>query len=231
VPAAVQATIRSSGGGFGLRLAELRKSGGARLPVPIPKREAGVSEDPSDKELALRAREGDEDAFRRLVDRHRKKAYWTAYNIVHSHEEALDVAQEAFVRVFRFLHRYDPKQQFSTWLYQIVVNLAIDSLRRNKNARAAPLDQLPETPDSREGPVEEAQRAERRRQVWEVLGTLPEAYRVVLVLRDIEGLPSREVASILGINHATVRWRLHLARGLFKRKWEARFGVESGIEG
>jgi RNA polymerase sigma-70 factor (ECF subfamily) len=189
------------------------------------KQERIVFDDRSDSELVGLTRSGNTEAFRHLVERHSRKAYWTAYNILHGHEDAEDVAQEAFLRVHRFLDRYDPKQRFTTWLYQIVVNLSIDALRRRKGAPAARLDNVPEAADGQPGPLHEVERLERQEKVREVLAGLPEQYRVILVLRDIEGMASRDVATVLNMNHATVRWRLHRARALFKETWESRYGV------
>ncbi len=180
----------------------------------------------ADGDLVLRVRAGDGDAFRVLVERHTNKAYWTAYNVVRSHEDAQDIAQEAFIRVYRFIDRYDNRQRFSTWLYQIVVNLAIDNLRRRKGAAA--LERVAEAVSNEAGPVARAELSEQQERVWEVLGSVPDQYRVILVLRDIEGLPSQEVADVLNVNHATVRWRLHRGRALFKAAWEARFGSSAG---
>ncbi len=179
----------------------------------------------ADGDLVAQIKAGDHDAFRVLVERYSAKAYWTAFNIVRTHEDAQDIAQEGFIRVYRFLDRYDTRQRFTTWLYQIVVNLAIDSLRRRKSSAA--LENVPEVTAKDAGPVNRAELTEQQERVWEILGSVPEQYRVILVLRDIEGLPSQEVADVLNVNHATVRWRLHRGRALFKEAWESRFGISA----
>ena len=189
--------------------------------------EALVVDSLPDNELVGLVKAGNTDAFRLLVDRHSNKAYWTAYNIVHSHEDSQDIAQEAFVRVYRFLERYDPSQRFTTWFYQIVVNLSIDALRRRKPPSAR-LENVPEAATDQLGPTQKVELQEKQEKVHEVLSGLPEQYRVILVLRDIEGLPSRDVAKVLNMNHATVRWRLHRARAIFKETWESRYGAENG---
>ncbi len=184
-------------------------------------------EDFSDKELIEAAKSDEIAAFHVLVNRHTKRAYWTAYNIVHNHDDAEDVAQEAFIRIYRFIERYNPKQKFTTWFYQIIVNLSIDCLRRKKRKKSAPLEHIPEVAGDEDTPYEELEREEKQEKVQALLQTLPEQYRTILVLRDIEGLPSREVAKTLKLNHATVRWRLHRARALFKEHWETRYGQET----
>ena len=196
-----------------------------RIPGPLHE----VSEPAGDADLVAQIRAGRSDAFRVLVERHSGKAYWTAFHVVRSHEDAQDVAQEAFVRVYRFLDRYDARQKFTTWLYQIVVNLAIDCMRRRKGPAHAGLDSLPEVAADGPGPHHGVELSEKRERVNEVLGAVPPQYRVIMVLRDIEGLPSREVAKVLKVNHATVRWRLHRGRALFKEIWEARYGTQTAI--
>lgn len=168
---------------------------------------------------------GDEDAFRRLVERYQGRAYWAAYHLVHDAEDARDIAQEAFIRVFRSLDRFDFKYRFYTWLYQIVVNLAIDHLRRRRGAgRSVSLGDVAEIASEDSGPSGRLERAEKRRAVEQVLATLPDKQRALIVLRDVEGLSSKEIADILGCNHATVRWRLHRARVRFRQLWESRHG-------
>jgi RNA polymerase sigma-70 factor (ECF subfamily) len=182
--------------------------------------------DYSDKDLLKAAGDEEIGAFKVIVQRHTKRAYWTAFNIVHNHEDAEDIAQEAFIRIHRFIDRYNPKQKFTTWFYQIVVNLSIDCLRRKKRKKSTSLDKVPEVSGDGDSPYEELERGEKQEKVHAILQTLPEQYRTVLVLRDIEELPSREVSRALKLNHATVRWRLHRARALFKDNWQVRYGQE-----
>jgi RNA polymerase sigma-70 factor (ECF subfamily) len=180
--------------------------------------------DIDDAELVRRAMGRDQDAFAALVARYQKRAFWIAFHVVGRVEDARDVAQEAFVRLFRSLDRYDFARSFYTWFYRIVMNLAIDHLRKHKS-RATSLDEfqggLPDTGDDSSAPM---QRAEEDRQVWRVLDKLDSKFRAVLVLRDIHGLSCREIAPILRITHATVRWRLHRGRQLFKEQWERSIG-------
>jgi RNA polymerase sigma-70 factor (ECF subfamily) len=137
-------------------------------------------------------------------------------------ELAKDVVQEAFVRVFKNIHRFDPSKNFYTWLYQIVVNLSIDFLRKRASTRAAALDEMGEgirTARSRKGPVDSGPREDTRRRVREALDVLPTRYKVVLSLRDIEGFSCEEIAEIVHCKNSTVRWRIHQARKLFKAVW------------
>ena len=168
--------------------------------------------------------------FRELVARYEERAYWIAKGIVHQPEDARDVAQEAFVRVFRSLDKFDPSLKFYTWFYQIVVNLAIDHLRRTKKRPKVSLDELGDTGGEIAGPSvqpgEAVERDEAKSRVARVLLELPDKYRSIIVLRDLEGFDGKEVATIAGATHATVRWRLHKARQMFRAAWERIYGAQ-----
>ena len=182
----------------------------------------------SDAELVRQSIDGQHDAFAALVARYQKRAFWIAFHVVGRVEDARDISQEAFVRLYRSLERYDYARSFYTWFYRIVMNLAIDQLRKHKSARASSLDDLVvPLADEREGeataPME---RAEENEHVWQVLDKLDTKFRAVLVMRDIHGLSCREIAPILKVTHATARWRLHRGRQMFRAHWDRRFGEE-----
>lgn len=194
------------------------------LPGGLPRAVAALAQDAalSDAELVRRTLAGQEDPFAALVARYQKRAFWIAYHVVGRVEDARDVTQEAFVRLFRSLGKYDFARSFYTWFYRIVMNLAIDSLRKIRSAKAGSLeDVLGGLPDGREvaGDVP-LERGEENGQVWAVLEKLDAKFRAVLVLRDIHGLSCREIAPILKVTHATARWRLHRGRQMFKEHWE-----------
>lgn len=194
------------------------------LPAGLPRVVAELAQDGavSDAELVRRTLAGQQDPFAALVARYQKRAFWIAWHVVGRVEDARDVAQEAFVRLYRSLGKYDFARSFYTWFYRIVMNLAIDSLRKLKSARTDSLeDLLPALPDGREvaGDVP-LQRGEENGLVWAVLDKLDAKFRAVLVLRDIHGLSCREIAPILKVTHATARWRLHRGRQMFKDHWE-----------
>ncbi|MCA8954816.1 MAG: sigma-70 family RNA polymerase sigma factor [Planctomycetes bacterium] len=173
-----------------------------------------------DIDVMRRCLEGSEEAFAELVDKYQHRAFWVAYHVLGRVEGARDVAQEAFVRVHRSMHRFDFSRNFYTWFYRIVMNLAIDALRKTQTARAASLDEfahLLAVPDLTGDPAE---RQETRGLVWRVLEQMDVKFRAVLVLRDIHGLSCREIAPILRVTHATVRWRLHRGRQVFREHWE-----------
>ena len=187
-------------------------------------------------ELIRRAQAGEEGAFAELVGRHQRRAWRVARNMVPSDEDAEDLVQEAFLRVFRSLERFDFQHDFSTWLYRIVTNLAIDHLRKRRpnvstsSALDADEGEL-DLPDPRgERPSGEMEAVETAAEVRECLSALAPHFQSVLVLRELEGLPCTEIAEIVGATHVTVRWRLHRGRKLFQEEWErrARLGERPG---
>lgn len=190
-----------------------------------PSREELPSGDPDsaqeDRELIERACFGDERAFANLVDKYRDRAIAIARHFVIEREAARDVAQEAFLRVYRSLHRYNPEMRFYTWFYRIVVHLAIDHLRRQRRVPQCVADPSAHTRDDGFKPVDRLEVSELQGRVQRILEEVPQKYRMLLVLRDLEGFTSKEISEIAGWNHATVRWRLHRARKIFRTAWEA----------
>jgi len=174
----------------------------------------------TDVDLVRQILQGGEDAFALLVDRYQQKAFWIAFHVVGRVEEARDVTQEAFVRVYRSLHRFDFARNFYTWFYRIVMNLAIDHMRKLQTAKAANLEDFGQFLEGAEDATEPTYRNETRDLVWQTLGRLDGKFKSVLVLRDIHGMSCREIAPILKVTHATVRWRLHRGRQIFKEHWD-----------
>ncbi|MEZ6019470.1 MAG: sigma-70 family RNA polymerase sigma factor [Planctomycetota bacterium] len=171
---------------------------------------------------------GDPQAFGELVERHQSRVWRVARGLVGSDEDAQDIAQEAFLRVYRGLEGFDPQFAFSTWLYRIVTNLCIDHLRKKRrhtslSAGADDLDDGPlmtDLPDPREeGPADGLMALETAGEVRTVLEGLAPHFRTALVLRELEGLSCKEIADIVGVTHVTVRWRLHRGRKLFLDAW------------
>ncbi|MCI0652807.1 MAG: sigma-70 family RNA polymerase sigma factor, partial [Planctomycetes bacterium] len=188
-------------------------------PVRLQEAEASSAED---RVWAQGACAGDHAAFEALVRKYQSRCVCIARSFVRSEDSARDVAQEAFVRLYRSLHRYDPGQRFYTWLYRIVVHLAIDHLRKNRpwsRARVEAIEREAEAWRGTATPASGLETIELRERVAGILRALPVKYRVLLVLRDVEGFNSKEIAEIAGWNHATVRWRLHRARQLFRAEW------------
>jgi RNA polymerase sigma-70 factor (ECF subfamily) len=179
-----------------------------------------VSEERADdRALVERAARGDREAFGALVQRHQDRVFNLAYQIVRNREDALDVAQDAFVKAFGALASFKGEASFTTWIHRIVVNVAIDCLRRRGRGEPTTYDDRLAVPDDEEaGPAtaEDPETALEARQVRALLargiGALPPAHRAVLVLREIEGLSYEEIARAIGCSLGTVMSRLFYAR-------------------
>jgi RNA polymerase sigma-70 factor (ECF subfamily) len=172
-----------------------------------------------ERDLISRCREGDEAAYRELFDRYHRRALGVARSIVGKHDAAMDVVQQSFIEVFKHLGEFDLSRNFYTWLYQIVVNRSIDSMRRTARRRAMNLDGLDRASEE-DGPSVVADRLELKDRVRACLDQLPEIYRTALMLRDLEGLNCEEMAQILKCSNGAARWRVHHARKLFKSAWQ-----------
>lgn len=176
----------------------------------------------ADAELVAACAEGVPGAFRELLARYRRSALTLAYQMLGDPEEAEDIAQEAFVRVFQAVPRFRGEAAFSTWLYRIVTNLCLGRMRRARPTVA--LDQARE-PSALESPCRRVTAAMVTRQV---LAEMPAELRAILLLREQEGLTYRDISSALGIPVGTVRSRLSKARALFRALWSGLTQEEHG---
>jgi len=173
-------------------------------------------------ELVARSREGDQGAFRELVERFQGYAFRLAFRLLADEDEARDVTQEAFIRVWRHLDRYEPRTRFSTWMYRIVTNLAYDRLRAGRRRKrvvdAVTLDaQESRAPDS----AALHENAELAGRIGELVDELPPKQRVVFVLRDLHGLTVQEVAEMLNTAPGTVKANLSYARQKLRERLSA----------
>lgn len=174
-------------------------------------------DEPDDRTLVLRVQRGDRDAFGVLVNRHMRRAYFGALGLVGSHDDALDLSQDAFVRAYRARGSIDPDRPFYAWLYQILRRLCFNFLR-DRRTRAARLRQAtPWLTDQARGagagdPARAVERREMGARLEAALEDIPEREREVFVLKEFEGLKYREIADLLGIPIGTVMSRLYGAR-------------------
>jgi RNA polymerase sigma-70 factor (ECF subfamily) len=178
-----------------------------------------------DRVLVEQARAGDGAAFRSLVQRHQRRAFGIAFALVHHEEDAQEVVQEAFVRVYRNLPAFNGSSSFFTWLYRIVTNLSIDLLRK-PSRRETGLEDAPafdEGADARAdfsllarlgmaSPADVVRRKELAACIEDALATLPPYHRGVIVMREIEGLSYEEMAEAMGVSKGTIMSRLFHAR-------------------
>jgi RNA polymerase sigma-70 factor, ECF subfamily len=181
----------------------------------------------SDEDLMDRAAQDDEKAFTELVRRFQGRVINLVSRVLNDRECADDLAQEVFVRVYVHRRNYRHGSRFSTWLFTIAANLAKNEIRRRVRKRNwFSLDALQEMlkdsaiqlADPAEGRESTLEREQLQAAVGRAIATVPEKYRLALVLRDIEGLPYEEIAQVLGIPGGTVRSRINRARGMLKRK-------------
>jgi RNA polymerase sigma-70 factor (ECF subfamily) len=195
-----------------------------RGPVLRSRGEAAVGTDDPDSELVERWRAGDEFAFESLVRRHERRVFAVALRMLGSREEAEDVAQEVFLNLHRSGHRFRKEARFSTFVYRVAVNAALNRRRSLGRSRArleglmrrqAGGDDLPYMP---RGPEDSILGRELRAQLEREILDLGDALRTPLVLHDIEGLPYAEISSILGVAEGTVKSRIHRARRALRRR-------------
>ncbi|MCA9058292.1 MAG: sigma-70 family RNA polymerase sigma factor [Planctomycetaceae bacterium] len=177
----------------------------------------------SEVRLVHAARSGDHDAFGTLVLRYERRVMKVIRRFSADRDVAADLAQESFVRAFERLDQFDPSRRFGPWLFRLAVNLTYDHLRKIKRrGRWALFSEAGE--DRIPDPEQQDPRTDQdlSQEVRTVLAELPEAYRTVLILRDLEGFCTSEVAAVTERSEATVRWRLAEARKMFKEAWERR---------
>jgi RNA polymerase sigma-70 factor (ECF subfamily) len=181
----------------------------------------------SDEDLMARVAEDDERAFTELVKRFQGRVTNLISRVLNDRESSDDLAQEVFVRVFVHRRNYRRGARFSTWLFTIAANLAKNEIRRRVRRRNwFSLDALQDLlkdsaglmADPTEGRESRMEREQLQEAMGRAIGTVPEKYRLALVLRDIEGLPYEEIAQVLGIPGGTVRSRINRARSMLKRK-------------
>lgn len=180
---------------------------------------------PTDAELIEQIKQGKDDALEKLVTRYEDRVYNLAYRMLGNREDAEDVLQDTFLNVIRSLDKFEGKSTFSTWLYRIAANAALTKIRkkskREKNeseflddvysVKQAAHSGLPLT-DWSANPATRLLDEEARREMEKAIAELPEIYRAVFVLRDVQDLPAAEVAEVLDLSVAAVKSRLHRAR-------------------
>ena len=172
----------------------------------------------SEARLVEQVRQGDNQAYGVLVRRYERRVLRVIRRFISDRDTAEDLAQDAFLKAFERLHQFDASRRFGPWLFRIAVNGTLDHLRRRKRrgwlgffgARETAFD--PGSPDPR--PAQETAAAVRF-----AIEQLPEKYRTVLVLRDLENFSTSEIAAVLGRKEATIRWRLAEARTRFRDVW------------
>ena len=184
---------------------------------------ASIGRDPvDDRDLVEAARRGDRNAFRTLFERYHRRAYALAFGVLRHQDDALDVVQDAFIKAHKHLDKFEGTSSFYTWLYRIVMNLAIDHLRKHRRVSPVELDEqqlanhagddalLPKLLGGNPGRA--LLDKEIRARIDEALGELSDNHRAVLVMRELEGLSYEEMAQAMGCSKGTIMSRLFHAR-------------------
>lgn len=204
--------------------------------IPIERAPASRPERGSDESLVGRAIEGDREAFEDLVRRHQRALVNHLYRLTGQREEAFDLAQEVFIKVYVSLCSFDPRYRFTTWLYRIASNCAIDHLRK-KQPRTCSLSQpLQADPEGRSEeppvagseptPLEVLRLRELQGRLEQAIGSLPAEYRQLILLRHRQHCRYDEIARITRLPMGTVKNRIFRAREILKRELADLLDVE-----
>lgn len=203
-------------------------------------REQADSSNPSDEVLIARAKQRDFEAFETLIGRYEDKVYRLAFRFVRNETEAKEIVQDTLLSVWRKLDSFKGDSQFGSWLFRVTANAALMRLRSQRRHAEISTEELPagflDTQQSSYGqvtgqgvnwskrPDDEMQSEELRQQIQKAVDALPEIYRTVFLVRDVDGLSTEETAEALGLSIPTVKTRLHRARIALRGAIGAHFG-------
>ncbi len=174
-----------------------------------------------DKELIEKVKLGDEQAITMLINLYKDKIYFLGYRMLGNKEEAEDICQETFIRVYTNIDKYDDNHKFSTWVYKIATNLCIDRIRKNKKNvfsldnngdKGENIDLYSIVPDSGLNPEEEVILNEQKNLIQLSFEGLPIKYRTIMILRYVDELKLQEISEILDLPVTTIKTRLHRGR-------------------
>jgi RNA polymerase sigma-70 factor (ECF subfamily) len=175
-----------------------------------------------DEDLARLAQQGDQDAFAELVKRYEKQIFSMAYRLIGDYDEAADLAQEAFLRIYRMLDRYDPEKRFFSWMYRVAQNTCINAMNK-RPANVVPMERAEEYFSDDQGgshaePEQNYLNREVRENIDKAIAELPDNYRDVIYLRYIEDMPYQQIADALNLPLSTIETRLFRGRKLLQQK-------------
>lgn len=166
-------------------------------------------------ELISRCQKGDQEALKAIFDQYHKKVYRIAYGVVREREEAFDIVQEVFIKLYRSIRNFKGKSKFYTYLYRMAMNTAIDHARRMRGSPVSSLDEIEgfqPIEGEEKNPDRNLLRKELEGRIQRALEKLPIDQRKALIFREVEGLSYQEMAEAMGCSIGTVMSRLHYAR-------------------
>lgn len=166
----------------------------------------------SDSELIYRINNGDEKAFNDLIERYQNRVYNTAFRILGNHEDARDLAQESFIKIYKNLKNFQGKSSFSTWIYRITTNLCLDELRKRKRKPEIQEENFQNIYKEEDNPESISLSRELNQLIQEKIDALAPEQKIVFTLREFQGLSYQEIAEITGLSMGTVKSRLSRAR-------------------
>jgi len=185
-----------------------------------------------EKELVRLSREGSEEAFAELVKKYRIKVFNLAFSLTRDRDVADDLAQEAFIKAYYALPRFQSRSGFGTWLYRIAINHARDYLRKKSRMIQISIEKIKESSILQEDKTmkeeKESAEAQRKQFVHQSIRSLPEKHQVILSLRDIQGFSYEEISRILNISPGTVDSRIYRARKMLRKKLAPFFSRQGG---
>ncbi len=171
--------------------------------------------DHEETEMISRCQQGDQEALKEIFNKYHKKVYRIAYGVVRHREEALDIVQEVFIKLFRSIKNFKGKSHFYTYLYRMVMNTAIDHARKTGKQFISSLDEegsFEPSDELEKGPEKILLQKELEERVKGAMEKLPAEQRAALIFRDVEGLSYQEIAEAMGCSIGTVMSRLHYGR-------------------
>lgn len=183
--------------------------------------------EPALEQLAVAAQNDDRVSFQRLVERTQSKAFSLAFRLLADEDDARDVTQESFIRLWKNLCRYDASQRFESWFYRMVTNIAVDHLRARKRwwklfqRKQELMADIPDPTDA----VRERSNAEVAAIIRGLTNELPLKQRTVLILRDFQDLNTEDVAQVLGMSMESVKTNLYYARTRIRELLKNRYGI------
>jgi RNA polymerase sigma-70 factor (ECF subfamily) len=170
---------------------------------------------PEETEVISRCQRGDQEALKEIFDKYHKKVYRIAYGVVRQRDEALDIVQEVFIKLFRSIKNFKGRSRFYTYLYRMVMNTAIDHARKTGKQLISSLDEegsFEPSDEVEKGPERILLQKELEERVKRAMDKLPAEQKAALIFRDVEGLSYQEIAEAMGCSIGTVMSRLHYGR-------------------